>query len=79
MKSVRVYQNGIPVWRVGMKSLRTGEKINLEVTGATNEEATFKCTSLFGYQGDYAWTGTGPLYAPNPVNIPYYYEEEEEG
>ena len=71
-RSVRVYQIGIPVWRVGMKSLRTGEKINLEVTGATNEEATFKCTSLFG---DYAWTGTGPLYVV--PNIQYYYEEED--
>lgn len=77
-RSVRVYQNGIPVWSVGIKNTRTGEKINLEVTGATNEEATNKCTGLF-YNGAYQWTGTGPLYAPNPVNIPYYYEEEEEG
>ncbi len=45
-----------------MQNTRTGEKINLEVTGATNEEATHKCNSLFGYNGDYRWTGTGPLY-----------------
>lgn len=45
-----------------MKSAMSGEKISLEVTGATNEEATRKCTSLFGYNGDYQWAGTGPLY-----------------
>jgi hypothetical protein len=62
MASVRVYRNELPVWTVGMKNTRTGEKINLEVTGSTNEEATRKCTSLFGHNGDYQWTGTGPLY-----------------
>lgn len=62
MASVRVYRNELPVWSVGMKNTRTGEKVNLEVTGATNEEATRKCIGLFGYKGDYQWTGTGPLY-----------------
>lgn len=76
-RSVRVYQNGIPVWSVGIKNTRTGEKMTLEVTGATNEDATRKCNLLFGYKGNYQWTGTGPLYVPNPVNLPYYYEEEE--
>ncbi len=58
---MRVYWNDLPVWKVGMKNARTGEKILLEVTGGTNEEATRKCTALFGYKGDYVWTGTGPL------------------
>jgi len=62
MASVRVYRNDLPVWEVGMKNARTGKKVNLEVTGATNEEATHKCIHLFGYKGDYIWTGTGPLY-----------------
>jgi len=62
MKSIRIYRNGLPVWTVGMKNSRTGEKISLEVSAATNEEATQKCTPLFGYNGDYKWTGTGPLY-----------------
>lgn len=62
MASVRVYRDGMPVWSIGMKNARTGEKINLEVTGATNEAATNKCTGLFGYNGDYQWTGTSPVY-----------------
>ena len=62
MKTIRVYHNTLPVWTVNIKNNRTGEKISLEVTAATNEEATRKCTGLFGYNGDYQWTGTGPLY-----------------
>ncbi len=59
---MRVYKNGQPVWKVDMRNARTGEEISLEVTGNTNEEATRKCTALFGYKGDYIWLGTGPLY-----------------
>lgn len=62
MASIRVYRNELPVWTVGLKNKRTGEKIELEVTGVTNEEATMKCKQLFGLNGDYQWIGTGPLY-----------------
>lgn len=62
MKTIRVYRNNLPVWTVSMKNSRTGEKISLEVSAATNEEATGKCRGLFGYNNDYQWTGTGPLY-----------------
>lgn len=62
MKSTRVYRNNLPVWTVDMKNSRTGEKISLEVTAATNEEAIVKCRGLFGYNGDYEWIGTSPLY-----------------
>lgn len=58
----RFYYKGIPVWDVVMKNTRTGEKMNLEVTGVTNEEATGKCSNLFNYDGIYQWMGTGPLY-----------------
>lgn len=59
---MRIYMNELPVWVVGMKSNRTGKEITLEVTAKTNEDATRKCTELFGHKGDYVWSGTGPLY-----------------
>ena len=59
---IRLYKNGVPVWRVSCRNTRTGEEVELEVTANTNEEATHKCCGLFGYRGDYTWTGTGPIY-----------------
>lgn len=59
---MRAYRNGVLVWQVGLQSAETGERVNLLVTGETNEEATHKCTALLGYKGDYKWLGTGPWY-----------------
>ena len=47
----RAYRNGLPVWVIGLQSELTGNKIELEVTAETNEEATRKCTNLLGYKG----------------------------
>ena len=56
----RIYRNGLPVWVIGLQSkLIAGNKIDLEVTAKTNEDATRKCVELLG---DYEWLGTRPLY-----------------
>lgn len=60
--STRIYRNGMPVWEVSLRSEVTDEKIHLLVTGETNAEATHKCVALLGYDGDYKWLGTGPMY-----------------
>ena len=53
---------------IGMKDRRTGDKINLRVWGENVVAATNKITSaLFGYHGEYVWTGSGPLHETNEV------------
>ena len=47
----------------------TGEKTNLKVFADNADAATRKATNigLFGIDGPYIWTGTGPLYKNNKL------------
>ena len=60
MKKVNLYS-------VGMQHIKTGEKINLEVWATNVDEATHKCNFLFNYDGEYRWTGSGPVYENNQL------------
>lgn len=54
------------LYRVGIKNKRTGERLNVEVWGESNEKASFKLlNSLIGIDKPYAWTGTDPVYIDN--------------
>ncbi len=53
---------GEPIWLVHLKDDKTGEIIKLKVSASTNEEATHKCSALYGYNEMYKWNGTEPLY-----------------
>lgn len=55
MKKVNLY-------RVNMIHQKTNEKIALEVWAGNVDEATHKCNFLFGFEGQYRWTGSGPIY-----------------
>ena len=56
------------LYSIGMKDSRTGEEIHLHVWGKNVDAATNKITSaLFGYRGEYVWTGSGPLHENNEV------------
>lgn len=53
---------------VGIENKRTGERLNVEVWGEYNEQATAKLlNSLIGFDKPYAWTGTGPVYINNKL------------
>lgn len=60
MKKVNLYS-------VGMRHIKTGEKVNLEVWAENVDEATHKCNFLFNYNGEYHWTGSGPVYKDNQL------------
>lgn len=56
------------LYSIGMKDSRTGEKMCLRVWGKNVNDATAKITSaLFGYHGEYVWSGSGPLYENNEI------------
>lgn len=63
-QTIRMYHNGVLVWKVGIKSKVTGEKSYLLIPAPTNDEATGKAVGLFGAANvaAYEWTGTGPAY-----------------
>lgn len=51
---------------VEMKHKTTGERIKLMVWAENVDEATHKITGVIGgYNGEYAWTGSGPKYNEN--------------
>ncbi len=49
------------LYQVGLKKITTGEKLDLEVWAENCDAATSKCTGLLGANGQYRWTGTGPV------------------
>lgn len=54
------------LWEVGFKDKKTGEKHDLRVWATTNDKATHKLVdALFGYDKEYIWNGTAPLYEDN--------------
>lgn len=56
------------LYSVGVKHKKTGEKINLYVWAQNVDEATHSLTgSLIGYDREYAWTGSGPVYENNKI------------
>lgn len=56
------------LYQVGMKDKRTGEKIELRIWAKNTDEATHKVTTaLFGANGEYSWTGSGPVYKNNEL------------
>lgn len=55
MKKVNLY-------RVNMIHKRTDEKVSLEVWAENVDKATNKCNFLFDYDGQYRWTGSGPVH-----------------
>lgn len=58
MKKVNLY-------RVGMVHKKTNEKVSLQVWAGHVDEATHKCNFLFGPDGQYRWTGSGPVHDEN--------------
>lgn len=49
------------LYSVGLEDKRTKEKFNLRVWARNVDNATHKITdALFGIDGEYKWTGTGP-------------------
>lgn len=56
------------LFSVGIKDKRTGEKTNLRIWAKNVDEATSKiCGVLLGFDTEYAWTGSGPVYGNNEV------------
>ncbi len=56
------------LYEVGLKDKRTGEKLNLRIWAENTDVATHKITNaLFGINGEYQWTGSGPLYEKNQL------------
>ena len=56
------------LYGVGMKHKATGEKLDLMVWAENVDEATHKVTgAIGGYRGEYAWTGSGPIYENNQL------------
>ncbi len=53
------------LYRVGMVHQQTNEKVYLEVWAENVDEATNKCNFLFDYEGQYRWTGSGPVHGGN--------------
>ncbi len=50
------------LYKIGMAHRKTGEKIYLEVWAENVDEATNKCNFLFDCEGQYRWTGSGPVH-----------------
>ena len=58
----------VQLFSVGMMHKETGEKIRLQVWAADVDEATNKIVdAIGGPDGQYSWTGSGPLYSSNEV------------
>ena len=56
------------LYEVGLRDKKTGEKIKLRVWAFDTTEATRKvATALFGFGGEYAWTGSGPIFENNCI------------
>ncbi len=53
-------------WSVGLRHKATGDRMSVYVWAPTNDEATHKlCGVLIGWECEYDWTGTGPVYENN--------------
>lgn len=55
------------LYSVGIRHKQTEEKVNLEVWAEDADKATSKVINLINYDGQYSWTGTGPLHRNNEV------------
>lgn len=56
------------LYSVGLKHKKTGEKTNLYVWAKNVDDATHSlCGSLIGYDREYEWTGSGPVYENNKI------------
>ena len=56
------------LFSVGMRNRTTLEEIKLWVWAFDVDEATTKVVNAIGgYDGEYSWTGSGPIYRNNEV------------
>ncbi len=56
------------LYSVGIRHKKTGVKSSLFVWAKNADEATHKLTgTLIGYDCEYAWTGSGPVYKNNKI------------
>lgn len=56
------------LYQVNLICRCTGEKTNLFVWGLNTDEATHKVTHvLCGYNGEYIWIGSNPVYRDNKL------------
>jgi len=56
------------LYEVGIQDKRTGKKFDLRIWAENTDAATHKVTdALFGADGEYRWTGSGPLYKDNKL------------
>lgn len=66
------------LYRVSIKHIITNEKISLEVWAENVDDATHKCNFLFDYEGQYRWTGIGPVYGKDGEIITKSIKESED-
>jgi hypothetical protein len=56
------------LYEVCIKDKKTNQKINLRVWAKNTDEATWKVVEpLVGYNKEYIWTGSGPIYENNKL------------
>lgn len=56
------------LFSVGVVHKETGEKLKLLVWAKNVDEATHKLTgALIGYDCEYRWSGSGPVYKNNQI------------
>ena len=56
------------LYTVSVQDKKTNEKLKLQVWARNTDEATLKLTgSLIGYNCQYCWTGTSPVYEDNKI------------
>lgn len=56
------------LYTVSVQDKKTNEKLKLQVWARNTDEATHKLTgSLIGYNCQYRWTGTNPVYEDNKI------------
>ena len=56
------------LYTVSVQDKKTNEKLKLQVWARNTDEATQKLTSsLIGYNCQYRWTGTNPVYEDNKI------------
>ena len=56
------------LYTVSVQNKKTNEKLKLQVWARNTDEATHNLTgSLIGYNCQYRWTGTSPVYEDNKI------------
>lgn len=56
------------LYTVSVQDKKTNEQLKLQVWAKNADEATHKFTgSLIGYNCQYRWTGTNPVYEDNKI------------